>query len=68
MGRFLKILFVIILLIIIAAIALPFFIDPNDFKPQIQTAIKEKTGRNLSIEGVILNYLFSLGWVCLQGI
>ena len=51
MGSFLKILFVIILLIIIAAIALPFFIDPNDFKPQIQTVIKEKTGRNLSIEG-----------------
>ncbi len=51
MGRFLKILFGIILLVIIVAIALPFFIDPNDFKPQIQSAIKEKTGRDLAIEG-----------------
>jgi len=51
MGRFLKIILFIILLVIVAAIALPFFIDPNDFKPEIQSAVKEKTGRDLKIEG-----------------
>ncbi len=55
MGRLLKIslsiLAAVVLLVIIAAIALPFFIDPNDFKPEIQTAVKENTGRNLTIKG-----------------
>ncbi len=51
MSRFLKIILFIILLVIVAVIALPFFIDPNDFKPEIQTTIKEKTGRDLIIEG-----------------
>ncbi len=51
MGRFLKIVLSILLLLIIAVIALPFFIDVNDFKPEIQSAVKDKTGRELKIEG-----------------
>ncbi len=55
MGRLLKItlsiLATVILLVIIAAVALPFFIDPNDFKPEIQTAVKDNTGRELTING-----------------
>ena len=55
MGRLLKIvlslLASVILLIVIVAISLPFFIDPNDFKTDIQTAVKEQTGRELIIEG-----------------
>lgn len=55
MGRLVKItlsvLVAIILLIVIAVIALPFFIDPNDFKPEIQAAVKDNTGRELSIDG-----------------
>lgn len=55
MGRLFKIIFSIIasviLLIIIAAVAIPFFIDPNDFKPEIQTAVKDNIGRELAIEG-----------------
>ena len=53
MSRLLKIaLYVlasVILLIVIAAVALPLFINPNDFKPEIQTAVKENTGRDLLI-------------------
>ena len=55
MSKLLKILLSIfasvILLIIIAAIALPFFIDPNDFKPEIEAAVKKSTGRELTIDG-----------------
>ncbi|MCK5831484.1 MAG: AsmA family protein [Methylococcales bacterium] len=55
MGRLLKIILsvlaAIILLVIIATIALPYFIDPNDFKPEIQSAVKENTGRDLEIKG-----------------
>ena len=55
MARLLKIILSIVtaffLLVIIAAVTLPFFIDPNDFKPEIQTAVKESTGRELLIDG-----------------
>ena len=55
MGKILKItasIFAsVILLVIIVAVALPFFIDPNDFKPEIQTAVKGSIGRELIIDG-----------------
>jgi len=55
MGKILKVILTIfasvILLVIIAAVALPIFIDPNDFKPEIQTAVKDNTGRELLIDG-----------------
>lgn len=41
----------IIVLIIAAVIILPLVINPNDFKPEIQTAVNDATGRNLVIEG-----------------
>lgn len=37
--------------IVAAAIALPKFIDVNRYKPQIEAAVKEKTGRALKIDG-----------------
>ncbi len=55
MGKFLKILLTIfaslILIIIVAAIAIPLFVDPNEFKPQIIELVKKETGRDLSIDG-----------------
>lgn len=55
MGRLIKtfLLFIaaLMLLIIITAIALPFFINPNDFREEIQLAVKEKIDRDLKIEG-----------------
>ena len=57
MSKLLKILLSIFasvfLLFIIAAIALPFFIDPNDFKPEIEAAVKKSTGRDLKIDGAL---------------
>jgi AsmA protein len=41
----------VLVLIILAAILLPRFFDPNDFRGQIADAVREKTGRELTIEG-----------------
>jgi len=35
----------------VTIISLPFLIDPNDFKAQIETTVSENTGRSLSVEG-----------------
>jgi len=39
------------ILIIIAIVTLPFLIDPNNFKPEIAAAVKDKTGRDLTLSG-----------------
>jgi AsmA protein len=53
--KIVKVLFslftIAILLIIVAVIAIPQFVDPNDYKGQISTAIKDKTGLDVSING-----------------
>ncbi len=51
MGKLLKITSGLVLLIVGAAIVAPRVIDPNDYREQIQTVVKEKTGRDLAING-----------------
>ncbi|MGR9043743.1 MAG: AsmA family protein [Gammaproteobacteria bacterium] len=55
MGKILKIFFTFIAAVFIilglVAVALPYFFSPNDFKPQIAAAVKDKTGRDLDITG-----------------
>ena len=51
MGKLLKIVSGLVLLIVVAAIVAPMVIDPNDYREQIQTVVKEKTGRDLAING-----------------
>ena len=57
MGKFLKfILWLVVLLVALVAIAvvvLPMMVDPNDYKAEIATAVEERTGRTLMIEGDI---------------
>lgn len=57
MGKLLKILLsivtILVALVVVAAIVLPMVVDPNDFKPQIVSAVQEKTGRTLEIDGDI---------------
>ncbi|MFK5892304.1 MAG: AsmA family protein [Pseudomonadota bacterium] len=45
--------FSLIFLVIIAAIAIPLLIDPNDYKLQIAQQVKQQTGRDLKIIGDI---------------
>ncbi|MDO9046964.1 MAG: AsmA family protein [Methylobacter sp.] len=47
-----------ILLLIAVACILPFVIDPNDFKPEIAAAVKDKTGRDLVLDGELKLSLF----------
>lgn len=55
MGKLLKLLFGIIGgligLIIVAAIAIPLLVDPNDFRGEITSAVTKATGRSMKIDG-----------------
>ena len=55
MGRLLKIILLVVAgfigLLVIGAVALFLFFDPNDFRDDISTQVKEATGRDLVIEG-----------------
>lgn len=46
------------LLLTAAVCILPFVIDPNDFKPDIVAAVKDKTGRELVLDGDLKLSLF----------
>lgn len=48
----------LIMIIIVTIVALILIIDVNDFKAEIETAVKQHTGRKLSIEGDIELSLF----------
>ncbi len=41
----------VVMLVLAAVIILPFVIDVNDYKSEIENVVKEKTGRTLTIEG-----------------
>ncbi len=47
-----------VLLLITAACILPFVINPNDFKPEIAAAVKDRTGRELLLDGELKLSLF----------
>ena len=49
---------VLILLVVATAVALPFIIDPNDYKPEITQVVKQHTGRVLTLKGNIKLSIF----------
>ncbi|NOT10881.1 MAG: AsmA family protein [Methylococcaceae bacterium] len=51
--RIVSIIALAMTLLIVAIITLPYFFNPNDFKPQIAEVVKEQTGRNLDLQGVL---------------
>ena len=68
MGRILKIVGIVvgvfIALFVVAAIVFSLLFDPNDYKEQISTGVKETTGRDLVIEGDIGLSLFP--WLAIR--
>lgn len=58
MKTLFKIIATLVLLLVIAIIAIPMFVDPNDYKGEIASAVEEQTGRKLSIEGDLKLSLF----------
>ena len=51
MGKLLKIIAGMVFLLVLAVIAAPMVVDPNDYREEIKQAVKEKTGRDLLING-----------------
>ncbi len=72
MRRLLKILGVIIgvivLLVVAMVITVPLVVDPNDYKDQITGAVKDATGRTLTIDGKIGLSVFPWLGVGLSGV
>ena len=68
MTRLTKILVIIIgvlaALFAVAAIAFLLFFDPNDFREDVERAVKESTGRDLAIEGDVSLQLFP--WLAVE--
>jgi len=68
MGKIIKgllyLLGSLLTLIIILAIAIPLFVDPNDYRDEIGAMVKKETGRNLNIEGGIQLSLFP--WIGIE--
>ncbi|HEU4620046.1 MAG TPA: AsmA family protein [Gammaproteobacteria bacterium] len=62
MKRLLKLLGIvvgaIVVLFILVAVGLAVFVDPNDYKGRIETAVAEQTGRTLTLEGDLTLHLF----------
>lgn len=51
MKRVLKIIGAVVALIVVVAIAIPFFISADYVKAQLQAQVKKATGRTLEIKG-----------------
>ena len=68
MGRITKIILglvaALVALFAIAAIAVFLFFDPNDFREDISKAVKESTGRDLTIDGEVSLQLFP--WIAVE--
>jgi len=58
MKRILKILAIIVALLIVIAIAVPFFIDANTFRPKLESELTEALGREVKVGNLSLS-LFS---------
>ncbi len=59
-----KLIFLIIILVIMGLIALPFIVDPNDYKQEISDQVEKATGRTLTLDGDIELSVFP--WIALE--
>lgn len=64
MRTFIKIIAALVILAIATLIAIPFLIDPNDYKDEISEQVEKATGRQLTIQGDIGLSVFP--WVALD--
>ena len=64
MRILLKLIIFIVIFVIAGLVALPFIVDPNDYKQQISSQVEKATGRNLTLEGDIKLSVFP--WIALE--
>jgi len=55
MFKFLKFLFGFVAVVLMALLVIPFFVNVNDYKPEIKQAVYDATGRNLEIGNIKLS-------------
>jgi AsmA protein len=48
----------LLLLVVLAAVVLPLYVDPNDFRPQISRAVERQVGRPVEIQGAVALSVF----------
>jgi len=59
-----KFIFAIVILVVMGLIALPFVVDPNDYKQEISDQVEKATGRQLTLQGDIGLSVFP--WIALE--
>lgn len=59
-----KFIIFIVILVIAGLIALPFIVDPNDYKQEISSQVEKATGRTLTLDGDIKLSVFP--WIALE--
>lgn len=64
MRTFIKLVFILVIIAIAGLIAIPFVVDPNDYKQEISTQVEKATGRTLTLEGDIELSVFP--WIALE--
>jgi len=68
MGRstkfFISLIAIVAALFVVAAIAFLFLFDPNDFREDVERAVKEETGRDLVISGDVSMQVFP--WLAVE--
>ena len=57
MKRFLKIVAIVIAVIVVIAIAIPFFIDANAFRPKLEAELTDALGREVKVGNLSLSLL-----------
>jgi AsmA protein len=60
----LKLILAIVIIVVAGLVALPFVVDPNDYKDEISTQVEKMTGRNLTLQGDIGLSVFP--WIALE--
>jgi AsmA protein len=64
MRTLIKLVFLLVIITIAGLIALPFVIDPNDYKQEISSQVEKATGRTLTLDGDIELSVFP--WIALE--
>ncbi|PCH65369.1 MAG: AsmA family protein, partial [Gammaproteobacteria bacterium] len=64
MRTLIKLVFFLVIVAIGGLIAIPFIVDPNDYKQEISTQIEKATGRTLTLDGDINLSVFP--WIALE--
>lgn len=60
----LKLLLALVVIVIAGLVALPFVVDPNDYKDEISSQVEKATGRTLTLQGDIGLSVFP--WIALE--